>query len=452
MVFRRKKKASQSEPPQGTGSAPGSETNPSENPDEIGVAESSPESETSDTIKADRESGPFDLSEVDDQEERIDLGSLQIPVMDELKVRVDVDPRNQQHAGVTLILGQGAVQIRPYSSPRSGGTWDEVRSDMKAEIVGGDDHVEEFAGEFGTELQARVKVKDQSGNPTTQTLRFVGMEGPRWMLQGTFFGEGADPLTAGQLNAVYRSVVVVRGEGPMPAKQPLAISVPESDPAPADAIDDVLPDEDGYQPPVGSVRHDDDDDRSYGPYDVTEAEEDLERLDLGGLQIPFVDDLEINLEVDEDTDEALAVTLVHGEGAVQVRPFSALGASDLWDDARAEIKAGISSDGGLVDEIPGAFGTELRANVSAEDEDGKSFIQPIRFVAVNGPGWMLQGIFLGEGTDPESAAELEAIFRSLVVDSTSQVVPAGDPIPLTTPEDLADEIVELEEDGSGQQE
>lgn len=448
MVFRRKKKASRSAPPQGQDPDADIEASLSENPDEISGAQGTVEPGASDEVEVDRTSGPFDVGEVDDQEDRIDLGAVQIPMIDDLEVRVDVDPRNQRPAGVTLILGQGAVQVRPYSSPRSGGTWDEARSEIKAELAGADGHVEEYAGEFGLELQARVKATDQSGATGTQAIRFVGIEGPRWMLQGVFFGEGADPLTAGRLNAAYRSIVVVRGDGPMPAKQQLEITVPESDSAPVDAADDVLPEADGYQPPEGSVVHERDYDRSSGPYDVAEANEDLELLDLGGLKILFVDDLEINVEVDEDSDEVMAVTLVRGEGAVQVRPFSAQGTSGLWEDARAEIKAGISSDGGLVDEVSGMFGTELRAQVSAEDENGKPFIQPIRFVGVNGPGWMLQGIFLGEGTDPEAAADLEAIFRSVVVDATSEGVPAGHPLPLTSPQDLPEDVVEFEDDGS----
>ena len=93
---------------------------------------------------------------------------------------------------------------------------------------------------------------------------------------------------------------------------------------------------------------------------------------------------------------------------------------------------------------------ELRAQVSTEDEEGQPFIQPIRFVGVNGPDWMLQGVFLGEGTDPESAVELEAIFKSVVVDSTAQVLPAGEPLPLTEPEDLPADVVEFEDDDAGQ--
>lgn len=457
MAFRRKKKTSQSQPPQDTDSGSGPETSLVDNPDGIAPEEVAPEEvaaepETPGTVEFDRGSGPFDSSEADDEQERLDLGGLQIPVMDELQVQVDVDPRNQEPGAVTLILGQGAVQVRPYSAPRSGELWEEVRSDIKEQVLGGGDQVEEIVGEFGVELQATVEAKDDNGEKTTQTLRFVGIEGPRWMLQGTFFGEGTDPLTAGPLNAVYRSVVVVRGDEAMPAKQPLVISVPESDDASAVAQDGVMRDDDGYQLPVSSIQEEDEYDRSSGPYDVAEAEVDPDRLDLGSLQIPFVEDLEISVDVDEDTDETMAVTLIHGEGAVQVRPFSAPGSFRIWDEARAEIKAGVSSDGGLVDEVLGEFGPELRVHVSAEDEDGKSFVQPIRFVGVNGPGWMLQGVFLGEGTDPESAAGLESIFRSLVVDATTEVVEAGHPLPLTSPQDLPDDLVQILDDTSEEQE
>jgi hypothetical protein len=456
MAFRRKKKAAKSSSQRGESDGAVSETGVGEELEEVGMNDAPGEASTAESspvtaIEVDRSSGPFDVSEADDQEMRIDLGGLQIPPTDDLKVRVDLDPQNQRPVGVTLFLGQGAVRIRPLSSPRSGGTWDEVRSDIQAEIEAGGGQMEEFAGEFGVELLATVKAQDPGSDPATQNMRFVGVEGPRWMLQGTFFGVGADPLTAGRINSLYRSVVVVRGDEPMPAKQPLAITVPEGDAAAVEASSNAVQERGDSERNDIDSGHQDAFDRRSGPYDIAEAEDDPERLDLGSLQIPFAEDLEINVEVDEDTDVALAVTLVIGQGAVQIRPFSAHGASGLWEDARAEIKAGISSDGGLVDEVAGIFGAELRAKVPAENEDGNPFIQTIRFVGVNGPDWMLQGIFLGEGSEPASAAELEKVFRSVVVDSKSQVLPAGEALPISTPEDLPPDTFEFEGDGSGQE-
>ena len=76
-----------------------------------------------------------------------------------------------------------------------------------------------------------------------------------------------------------------------------------------------------------AVAPEDEFDRSGGPLDLGEAEQDdaaaAERLDLGALQVPLIDGLEVRVEVDPQTQQPLAVTLVLGEGAVQVRVFAA---------------------------------------------------------------------------------------------------------------------------------
>jgi hypothetical protein len=55
----------------------------------------------------------------------------------------------------------------------------------------------------------------------------VGVEGPRWLLRGTFFGRSAtSPDPDGDLEAAFRSVIVVRGDGPMAPREPLPLHIP----------------------------------------------------------------------------------------------------------------------------------------------------------------------------------------------------------------------------------
>ena len=47
---------------------------------------------------------------------------------------------------------------------------------------------------------------------------------------------------------------------------------------------------------------------------------------------------------------------------------------------------------------------------------------------------MLQGVFLGEGTNPETSDDLEALFNSVAVMSQPGAVEPGHPLPIILPE------------------
>lgn len=191
-------------------------------------------------------------------------------------------------------------------------------------------------------------------------------------------------------------------------------------------------------------------DRSEGPYDLTEvAERDAEvaeRLDLGALQVPLVDGLEVRVEVDPETQRPLAITLVQSDGAVQVRVFAAPKSGGGWEQSRTEIRKSISGEGGVIDEASGTFGTELFTTAYFKDEEGKEQPQRMRFIGVDGPRWMLQGVLLGDGTDPDRAASLEAVFRSLVVARGDEVAPPGTPLAIELPENAELEESDDEDD------
>jgi len=156
--------------------------------------------------------------------------------------------------------------------------------------------------------------------------------------------------------------------------------------------------------------------------------------------------VEVRVEVDEGTGQPAAITLVHGEGAVQVRAFACPRSGGLWQEARGDIVEQITRDGGSIEEVSGLFGAELSATVGMRDPEGNSVVQPIRFVAVEGPRWMLQGVFLGQGTDPDAAHDLNAIFRSLVVVRGDSPMPKGQAIPIVLPENVQREVEEVEEE------
>ena len=53
------------------------------------------------------------------------------------------------------------------------------------------------------------------------------MEGPRWLLRGTFLGKSAqEPDPEGVVEQAFHDVIVVRGDGPMAPRDMIAMEVP----------------------------------------------------------------------------------------------------------------------------------------------------------------------------------------------------------------------------------
>ena len=58
-------------------------------------------------------------------------------------------------------------------------------------------------------------------------LRFVGIDGPRWMVRGVFQGPVAlDPVIAGPLAECLDGLVVDRGQEAKPVREPLPLRLP----------------------------------------------------------------------------------------------------------------------------------------------------------------------------------------------------------------------------------
>jgi hypothetical protein len=71
------------------------------------------------------------------------------------------------------------------------------------------------------------------GSFGTRKVRFIGVDGPRWFLRAVVGGKAVlDEKDAEVIYTMLRSVVVVRGETPMPPRELLPLRVPNNpDPA-----------------------------------------------------------------------------------------------------------------------------------------------------------------------------------------------------------------------------
>ncbi|MEV4478564.1 DUF3710 domain-containing protein [Micromonospora coxensis] len=165
--------------------------------------------------------GPYDISEAPDDVQRLDLGSLHIPAVPGVEVRVQADPQGviQQ---VVLVHGDNALQLGVFAAPRSEGIWDEVREEIRQSLFADGAAAQEVQGEYGPELHARVRTPDGLTD-----LRFVGVDGPRWMVRGVYQGAAAtDPAAAGPLSVCLEGLVVDRGQEAKPVREPLPLRLP----------------------------------------------------------------------------------------------------------------------------------------------------------------------------------------------------------------------------------
>lgn len=175
-----------------------------------------------------RPSGPWDSEDApDDEVQRIDLGSLQIPVPEGTEVRVDVSPEGDVVAA-TMVQGESAMQVNVFAAPKRSGIWGEVRSEIADALLQGGGSTEQVDGPYGTELQAQVPTEVPGQGTMLAPARFLGVDGPRWFLRALLTGPAAtDTAQAAGLEGALRDVIVVRGNEAMAVRDPLPLHLPE---------------------------------------------------------------------------------------------------------------------------------------------------------------------------------------------------------------------------------
>jgi hypothetical protein len=178
-------------------------------------------------------SGPWDEADAPgDGIARIDLGSLRLPALPGMDLRVDLN-QQQKVIGATLRAGESLLQVSAFAAPRAAGIWDSVREDLAKSASGQGGSLREVEGPFGPELAGTIVAAPpaQPGAPAPQPARrparFLGVDGPRWFLRGLITGPAAASAeAAAQLEEAFRGIVVVRGTEPMPVREQLPLSLP----------------------------------------------------------------------------------------------------------------------------------------------------------------------------------------------------------------------------------
>jgi hypothetical protein len=179
-----------------------------------------------------RPQGPWDSADAPERE-RVDLGALQVALPPDVELRLELSPEGQVMA-VTMVHGESTAQLNVFAAPRTEGIWGEVRQEIADALNGGGGRATEGEGAFGTELRAVVPNEVPGQGVVHAPARFIGVDGPRWFLRALLTGPAAtEDAAARPLVLALRDVVVVRGDEPMPAREPLVLTLPpEAQPVP----------------------------------------------------------------------------------------------------------------------------------------------------------------------------------------------------------------------------
>ncbi|MBT1165699.1 DUF3710 domain-containing protein [Bifidobacterium simiarum] len=166
--------------------------------------------------------GPWDVDDenVPDYDDYLDIGSLYLPFLPGIELRLKANRQSGQVLGATITLGDSSLEMEAFAAPKSFGLWDDVRSDLLEANKG----AREVDGTFGKELTLPVKVGDK-----TLDTRIVGVDGPRWMLRGIFSGPAAKGGEEKKtLDKYFADVVVERGEEPLAPRDMIPMHAPVS--------------------------------------------------------------------------------------------------------------------------------------------------------------------------------------------------------------------------------
>lgn len=170
--------------------------------------------------------------------------------------------------------------------------------------------------------------------------------------------------------------------------------------------------------------------RDAGPKDITEIPSTLGFISFGSLLMPTIEGVTVRGEVSESTGQVVSVSFEFEGSVLQVSAFAAPKSEEMWPEVFSQIKSSIESSGGTVSETSGGFGAQL--DISVPTPDGP---KEMRFIGVDGPRWFLRGAVTGSAlSNSAAAANMEDIFRSLVVDRGNIPLPPREALPLKLPD------------------
>lgn len=178
-------------------------------------------------------------------------------------------------------------------------------------------------------------------------------------------------------------------------------------------------------------------DLTQGPWDYEDEgidpDDDERYISFGSMFLPLVEGLTIRAKRSQDPQSPSpleSITVQLGDGAIEVVPFAAPKTLGLWDEVSDELLE--TAKGAKVEE--GRFGDEVLLPVEVK---GRTMMS--RVVGVDGPRWMLRGIFTGDAAqgDGDNRHALEDYFAQIIVRRGDAPLAPRDIIPILPPKTAA---------------
>ena len=181
-------------------------------------------------------SGPFDVAEVKNLDQYGDFGAIKIIPTEGMDIRLEIEDGGTRVVSVAIQLNQSTLQLQAFAAPKSEGLWHEVRRELAQSVRAQGGLLEQRVGSFGPEILAQLPNSDP-GDTSRRFARFVGVDGPRWFLRGVIGGAAInDPAAANQIESVFRSTIVDRGNAAVPPRELLELQIPDGVVAPPRAM------------------------------------------------------------------------------------------------------------------------------------------------------------------------------------------------------------------------
>lgn len=167
--------------------------------------------------------GPFDVSEVASTMGYLSFGTILMPTIEGVSVRVEVDENSKQVVAVSFEHQGSTLQVSAFASSKSESLWDEIYEQLIQTIRANGGQVTETIGGLGKQLDTVLGAADGS-----RAIRFIGFDGPRWFLRGAISGNAITDVNAAlNMEDIFRALVIDRGSSPLPPREPLPLKVPD---------------------------------------------------------------------------------------------------------------------------------------------------------------------------------------------------------------------------------
>ena len=135
-----------------------------------------------------------------------------------VNTQLQIESSEEQNLVVHVLSGQSNITIDAYAAPKTGGQWRFVASELADGLRNQGAKVSIQDGPWGREV---------IGSAAESVIRFIGVDGPRWMLRAVIVSSPAEAEQSAEIARTMLSHTVVRrGTNPMSARTPIPLVLP----------------------------------------------------------------------------------------------------------------------------------------------------------------------------------------------------------------------------------